>query len=730
MEDIIRTVKPYMKGLPFIVLAIVLAYVLANKYVSYVTPMYESTAKLKLADIEEGIPNSNLFKDLDVFATSNKIAGEIEVMQSEVLLDKVLDKLDFDIEIYRVGNIKTTELYDESPILVGFTQINETHYDAFFDIQLLDSIAYQLTSPSGEVLQAKLGDTIQIDESRIHIARNEAFLTQRSDIKLVDHYQFKHWSRQKLIEKVKKQLDISSVDKDVPVIRISYTSAKPKKAALLANTLAETYIEDYIQSKFQTADVTVDFLDGQIGAVIDKLTGVERKIQNFRDTRGIANIRQQTETDLRQIAQLKIQQTNLKMNLEAIRDLEAYVEAGKENFLDLAPNFEAFTDLLSTEMVKNIKSLQAEKKELLLTYTAASDQVQIVDKKMADLTAYLSESIRNTRKNLATKYERLSEDIANSEKLLVAVPENERMLTILNREFEIYQQSYNFLNEKKIEAEIARAADIAFHRVITPASVPKAAISPNGIIIKIVSMLLGMFGMIGLIFLFRLFFRKVENRYAIESSSLIPVASVIPKLKSSRAKTSFFQKESVQLELKGLLQRGDICCISSFKPTQGAGFYAWNFAKALIQQERHVLFVDVNDMMRNDNAVDTTALKIADNLDIVRLTHPKYSRFTREKWEAQLKEWQDSYELILVLNDEVNGQHLLPLMALASVNLIVLDAKKTPAKQIAQIDLLKEAYQLPNMHFVLNNNKISRAKAQQITTSSFDNLLGEALKTT
>jgi CRISPR/Cas system endoribonuclease Cas6 (RAMP superfamily) len=86
------------------------------------------------------------------------------------------------------------------------------------------------------------------------------------------------------------------------------------------------------------------------------------------------------------------------MNLEAIHELDEYIKNGKENFLDLAPNFEAFTDLLSTEMVKKIKQLQGEKKDLLLTYTPNDDRVKVVDKKLKDHTDYLVESIQNTKK--------------------------------------------------------------------------------------------------------------------------------------------------------------------------------------------------------------------------------------------------------------------------------------------------------------------------------------------
>ena len=44
------------------------------------------------------------------------------------------------------------------------------------------------------------------------------------------------------------------------------------------------------------------------------------------------------------------------MNLDAIKDLNKYIAYGKDTYLDLAPNFEAFTVLLSTE-IKNIKKL-------------------------------------------------------------------------------------------------------------------------------------------------------------------------------------------------------------------------------------------------------------------------------------------------------------------------------------------------------------------------------------
>ena len=87
MNENIRLLKPLFRGLPIIVIVMIISVLAAKKYLNYVTPMYESTAMLKLADVHEGVPGANLFKDLDVFASANKISTEIEVLKSSILLE-------------------------------------------------------------------------------------------------------------------------------------------------------------------------------------------------------------------------------------------------------------------------------------------------------------------------------------------------------------------------------------------------------------------------------------------------------------------------------------------------------------------------------------------------------------------------------------------------------------------------------------------------------------------
>lgn len=694
MNENLRLLKPLFRGFPIIILSVLCAILVAKKYLSYVTPMYESTTKLKLADIQEGVPSANLFKDLDVFASANKIATEIEVLKSSNLIDKAIEELPFDKEIYRKGKVLSTELFENSPILIGAIFENSKALDQRYALQLLSTKEFIFYYPdSKKGIKGKIGKPFKIKNAKLLIQLNDSLITSKKQIPIIDHYEFEFLSRNKLRNKLTENLDIVSVDKDVPVIRINLKSNVPQKAALFVNKLAEVYIRDYIETKFKAANTTVNFLKGEIENSNQKLSASENEIQNYRDKKKIINLRQETETDLRKIAQLKIEQTNLKMSLDAIKDLNKYIAKGKNNYLDLAANFEAFTDLLSTEMVKSMKQLQAEKKDLLLTYTPNHEKVKNIDNKLKDLTDYQIESIKNTEKNLQIKYDNLTNDITESEKVFIGLPEKEKQLTILNRKFDLYEKNNIFLNEKRIDAEIAKSAKIAFHKIITPAKVSKKPVSPIRIIILLVATVLGLLGSILMIYMVHFLKAKVNDSTTIEKNSSIPIALTTPFLKTKDSIVNYFLKDALQLEIKGILQPKCILTISSYDSSKQHLFHSLHLIKAFQHQNRKVVVIDSTGELKTK--IDST--------HYFDISAPEYHRYTKKQFQHLITEKMSYYDIAVIHNQALKSDQLAVLfMSLASQNLIVLDSRKTSEKTITNLNQLKEEFQLTNIWFVLN----------------------------
>lgn len=694
MNENIRLLKPFFRGLPIIIIVMIMAVLGAKKYLNYVTPMYESTAMLKLADVQEGVPSANLFKDLDVFASANKIATEIQVLKSANLIEKALNEVPFNKEIYRKGDMLTVELFGNSPILIEGTFQSEKALDKRYSLNVISKTEFQFFYPdSNQSIAGKFGKPLKINGATFLISLNEPFIKSKKEVKIIDTYEFEFLSNQKLMEKINKNLDIVPVDKDVPVIRINMKSNVPEKAALFVNKLAEMYIKDYIENKYKAANTTVDFLQKEIKDSNKKLSNSENNIQNYRDEKNIINVTQETETDLRKISQLKIEQTNIKMSLNAIKDLNKYIAAGKKNYLDLAPNFEAFTDLLSTEMVKNIKKLQSDKKDLLMTYTPENEKVQIIDAKLKDLIDYQIESIKNTERNLQIKYNDLSNDISESEKVFIGLPEKEKKLTILNRDFNLYETNYNFLNEKRIDAEIARSAKIAFHKIITPAEISKTPVSPIRGIIIVVAALMGLFGSVVLIYIVHFAKAKVNDVHTIEKNSTIPVAIATPFIKSKADIETNFLKEAIQMELKGMIKEQNLLAISSYDSDKDHLFHSRNLALAFKKQGRKIVVLDATGQLENE----------FEPAEYRNFSNSKYLSYTKAAFQKEIQEIMQQFELCIIHNQAIKEDKLaLLFMSLATENLIVLDSRKSAEKTILKIELLKDEYKLPNVWFILN----------------------------
>ncbi|WP_336733325.1 GumC family protein [Chryseobacterium sp. VD8] len=689
----VRFLKPLLRGFPIVVLAMIIAVLAAKKYLNYVTPMYESTAKLKLADTQEGVPSANLFKDFDVFATPNKISTEIEVLKSTSLIEKTLEKLPFSTEIYRKGKVRSVELFNDSPIKVEGFLTDEKNYDKKFSIHVTSTQNFTIAaSDSTKEIKGTFGTPTDIKGGKILVTKNDSLLQAKPAAKIIDHYEVEFLSREKLLDKINNNLDIVSVDKDVPVIRINYKSNVPEKASLLVNTLAETYIEDYIENKYRAANTTVDFLKGEIGQANNKLSDAENRIENYRDRKNIINIPQETETDLRKISQLKIQKSNLKMNLDAIKNLNSYISEGKDNYLELAPNFEAFNDLLSTEMIKNMKLLQAEKKELLLTYTPEHEKVKVIDAKIKDLTDYQTESIRNTQRNLQIKYNDIDRDIQIAEQAFIGLPEKEKLLNIMNREFNLYEKNYNFLNEKRIDAEIAKAAKISFHKIITKGELPKQPVSPMRSIIIIVAAIMSMIGSIALIYAVHFAKAKVNDVYTIEKNSTIPVAFTTTFIKNRENIMHHFLENVLEMELKEIIKDKNLICITSYDKSKQHLFHSKNIIKALQAQSRKVLVIDVAGNLEN-----------IENIDYIDFSEEKNLRLTSTDIENLIRERMTGNEICIINNQSIK-QGKLPLLFLkmADQNLFVLDSRRTAEKTIMNVELLKDEYKLTNLWFVLN----------------------------
>ncbi|NQX99462.1 MAG: hypothetical protein HRT73_16535, partial [Flavobacteriales bacterium] len=136
-QNIKKQLLPLIKGLPIVIVIFIASIFIAKKIIQYTPTMYLSVAKIKLDNQKFGVSNNLLYKDFDVFTTEDKIETEAELLGSHLLIKKTLEKVSFDVAINRIGKIRNTSLYKNSPIEITYDFIDSELFDVLFQLTIV-----------------------------------------------------------------------------------------------------------------------------------------------------------------------------------------------------------------------------------------------------------------------------------------------------------------------------------------------------------------------------------------------------------------------------------------------------------------------------------------------------------------------------------------------------------------------------------------------------------------
>ena len=122
----------------------------AALYIRYTKNIYESESSLKL-DIKQDATDLGI-KSMVEDQNLNLISGEIEIIQSKLFLNRVLDEANFEASFFSVGHVLNEELYRNAPANIIYFSKNHSLYNT--------RISFQETTPETFELSLENGDRV------------------------------------------------------------------------------------------------------------------------------------------------------------------------------------------------------------------------------------------------------------------------------------------------------------------------------------------------------------------------------------------------------------------------------------------------------------------------------------------------------------------------------------------------------------------------------------------
>lgn len=558
-------------------------------YLLFVTPIYATTASLKFEEKKSEI--SELMNVRNIYDRTNRLESEKLVIRSRNVLMKAMHSLGCEVSFYTKRGIRLIDIYPQKPVEVSII-VNNISRDFQNDLEFqgLTNSDYQLCYELNNkriCKSYKYGEVVRLPHLtfKISVLKRPILSTENYVIRINDQAE--------LLERIAGSLKQDD-SQNINILKLRFTDPNPYFATDMLNMILHEYLEFDKMQRALAVSQTSNFISTLLKTMSDTVKTSAHALQKYKEDNRLFSISSGSTRLADRLTELETEKHTLDIQDVIIRFLEKDM-IHTEHSDKLNYSLQGITDPHLNNFISKYNDLLINKKLALNTYTANSEVVIRLNAQLADLKEAIIDNISTQIKSNAKSRSFLSGQIDSIYQVQATVPKTERDYITLQSKFEIDQKVHTYLEEKKLEAQISKAAVIPGSFIIDKADYPVKPIRPIAkntySLFILVSVLLG----IALVFTVRILNPYIYNKESIEELSTIPIIGIINKYYGVKNSRSAFAESlrSVRSNLNFLASEKDskVICITSEISGEGKSFVSLNLASALTLINKKVLLI-------------------------------------------------------------------------------------------------------------------------------------------
>jgi len=581
----------------YFLLATVFCLFTAFNYIKYSSKIYETIAKIKILDKKDSALEMPSAQDL--FSSSKiNLENEKELIISYPILKKVVEKLNLNLSVFVLADIKTGLITQDSYPFVIKSKIKKQ--------DIIESEYKVVLKEEGmEIINYQNDDTVYVfkDFTTTKIKHDLPFsiYNVNKDKIGLEPYLLKYQTTEQKIKELKEEIVLTQVGKESDILSITFNTTNVKYAKSIINELIDTYDQDGIEDRQLIHKRTIDFVDSRYNYLKEQLDSIESSKQQFKQ-----------ENNLVDLSMNSLQSLEKSANTEELiftNDNQIYVtnslieELTKLNF-ELLPSNIGINSTEINLLIGTYNEKVLEHKRLLLSAGPNNPVTLASNNLINDSRSSIIFSLQTYINQLSNLKEKQINEFNKFDKQLVSLPLNEKLLRSINRNQETKEALYLFLLQKREEAEVSFAVTEPSIKVIEYAISNSIPFSPRVSIIYLGAVLIGLLLPFTVLYIFFMYNTKIQTRDDIlETTKDLNIIAEIPFFDTIDAQKIFTNpkdrslvSESFRMLMsnsKYLLKPNQCSVLTVTSSIKGEGktLTAINLANAFASLDKKVLLV-------------------------------------------------------------------------------------------------------------------------------------------
>jgi capsular exopolysaccharide synthesis family protein len=589
------------KNMLWIFLIILATNALAYIYLRYTRPVYESSSVIKL-DIKS---EANILGLNTVNQNLDHIAGEIELLKSNMFFSRVVDAMAMDVSYYAYGRVLFQERYDNSPFKVEYELHDPSWYDQPVDVEILNDEKFVLSYGQGEAKVSRtfrFGEEITLPQFKLLLSLTAHYQPDLDNTK----YYFIINSHLALVNYLGNNLIVEPVNFNANTIRVGFRGYDRKKVRDLVHVIDSVYLRYTQEKKNQATEQILSFLDEQLYNIEQRLSKHESYFENFTIDNKTNNLETEIGEAIVKMEALDVKKYELYNTQKAVSGLSDKV-ANEEIILTEPASFTNYPeDILKS--VEQLNTFLNERTLMLGSYKENTFAVKRKNQQIALLKKEIVDLLEKYNDEMAQEVKAIDGQKKKIEDEFVLLPSKGTEYGKNQRYYNLYEEIFLSLVQKKNEMEITKAGTVTDFVVLLPATVPNDPIAPARVTVYGIGAISGLIISLAFVAMGYIFNNKINSQSELERLVAAPVLGAIPyyskvKYKKSKLVVSQSPKSSVSeafrairtnIQFLGIHGDKKIISVTSTVGSEGKTFFASNLGHVISMSGKKVVLVDVD----------------------------------------------------------------------------------------------------------------------------------------
>jgi len=320
------------------------------------------------------------------------------------------------------------------------------------------------------------------------------------------------WLVETLMQRVKVETSQSSI------IHITFSWSDPRFAALVANGFAQAYLDTTLELRVAPTRRAVAWFDEQAKSLRANLEDAQAKLTDYQRRQGIVATDERFDVEHARLAEVSSQL--VKVQAETF-DLQSREQLARKILAqgvspDRLPdvNSNPYIQKLSAELHAGEAKLQELATQYDVNYPLYQRQVsenrarrEKLDAEMRKIVA----GIENAKRQTVQRESELKAALAAQQTRLLELTENRNELTVLKRNLETAQKTYETVMQRFAVSQVESRASQTNVAILNPATAPRKPYQPKVALNIALAMAVGTMLGIGLVMLLEMSDRRVRS---------------------------------------------------------------------------------------------------------------------------------------------------------------------------------------------------------------------------